>query len=315
MSIKLIRQYATEEAKQPEQLCKFCGGYLIEFRCLYENCELFGKRFRTSGELTRWCEKCKCLLHRKALTNPCPDCVKNEPDTVLKRFDRLDKDALKVELGKSESGLEEFCSEEDASHVLGEDWQGYRIEIFGYKAGRYSEWHLPAEFFEAIKTLPDDLRQQWETMHPFNRIPFPCIMIPEDPDLIIRLCRLRARYKSSPLYAEMRAHNYGVRRVAIQGLEHQHTKKDLDAAIKGLDLLRKVNKKLRGRKRGNRKYSKPAFIKLARQKWQAFNERFDKDPRDYELAEEMNLSRTAFYDHMADYELQMSGLRARAMLL
>ncbi len=96
------------------------------------------------------------------------------------------------------------------------------------------------------------------------------------------------------------------------GLEYKHTKKDLEMAVKGLDLLRKADKNLRGRKPGKRKYSKPAFIKLACREWRAFQDRFDKDSRDEQLAEEMRLSRTAFYDHMADYDLQMSDLRARA---
>jgi hypothetical protein len=143
--------------------------------------------------------------------------------------------------------------------------------------------------------------------------PFTCIPCPEDPDLIIKLCRIRARYEGSPLYSEMRVHPYGVRRVAIHGLEFKHVEKDRKRAVTGLDLLRQADKSLRGRKSGKRKYPKAAFIKLACQKWQAFKERSDEDPRDYQLAEEMELSRTAFYEHMADYDLQISDIRARAM--
>lgn len=237
--IRIPEQYPSETRGQPEQTCKFCGGFLMLKWCQNPSCDRYNDKFRASDKTT-FCEECDELLALKSITNPCPNCLKNEPDTIQRRFDRLDKDALKVELGESDSSLEEFCSVEDASRFLGEGWQGYRIEIFGYKVGRYSEWYLPNEFFEAVELLPDDLRQKWMTMHPLYLMPFPSIMIPEDSDLIIRLLRLRARYEESPLYTEMRAHHYGVRRVAIHGLEHNHSAIDLERAVKGRELLIKV---------------------------------------------------------------------------
>ena len=289
---------------------------ILEFldSCLKHNrpCELYGREFKASDETT-FCQACDELLTRKAITNPCPDCLKNEPDAILERFDQSDKDALKAELGYPLDD-KDYTVSEDAGDAFGKEWQGYRLEVYGVIIGRYSQTRIPDEHLKwmekvgALKRLEDNR----VTLKAWGLFPFTCIPHLEDPDLIVRLCRMRAFYEGSPLYSEMRAHPYGVRRVAIHGLEYTHTEKDLKRAVKGLDLLHKAYKNPGGRKKGGRKYSKSAFIKLACQKWQELSQRFDGDPRDHQLAAEMDLSRTSFYDHMADYDLQMSDLRARA---
>lgn len=296
----------------PEPICKFCGGFLTLYKCQNPPCELYGNEFRASDKIT-FCKKCGELLARESITNPCPDCLKNEPDTILKRFDRSDKDALKIELDYPLDD-KDYTVSEDAGETCGKEWQGYTLEIYGVIVGKYSETLIPDEHLELMEKVGALKRLEGNrvTLKAWGLFPFTCVPHLEDSDLIIRLCRIRAFYKDSPLYSEMRAHPYGVRRVAIHGLEYTYTKKDLDRVIKGLDLLRRAHKRLCGRRKGKRTYSKTAFIKLVCQKWQEFSQQFDEDPRDYQLANEMGLSRTAFYDHMADYGLGMSDLRAHA---
>jgi hypothetical protein len=239
--------------KTPEQTCKFCGGFLNLYKCENPPCKLYGREFRASDKTT-FCQACDELLAFKTITNPCPDCLKNEPDTLLKRFQQSDKDALKAELGYTHE-VEWCVFTEDAGLVVGEKWQGYMLEILGIVLGRFSEWRIPDEsidFYERVGAITRTSENR-VLLKPSLLLPFTCIPSPEDSDLIIKLCRIRARYEGSPLYSEMRAHPYGVRRVAIHGFQYKHTEKDFERAVKGLDLLRKADRNLRGRPKGSTK--------------------------------------------------------------
>jgi hypothetical protein len=166
---------------------------------------------------------------------------------------------LKAELGYTHD-VEWCVFTEDAGLVVGEKWQGYMLENLGIVLGRFSEWRIPDEsidFYERIGAITRTSENR-VLLKPSLLFPFTCIPSPEDSDLIIKLCRIRARYEGSPLYSEMRAHPYGVRRVAIHGLQYKHTEKDFERAVKGLDLLRKADRKLRGRPKGS---TKPEEVK------------------------------------------------------
>lgn len=293
---------------------------LLEFfeSCLKHKqpCKLYGKEFRASDETT-FCQECGELLEREAISNPCPDCLKNEPDTLLKRFDQSDKDALKTELGYPLDN-KEYTVIEDAELWVGSEWQGYRLELWGVIVGRYSETWIPDEHLEwmekvgALKRLEDNR----VTLEAWGLFPFTCIPHLEDSDLIVRLCRMRVFYKGSPLYSEMRAHPYGVRRVAIHGLEYAHVKKDLERAVRGLDLLRKVDKKIRGRKPGAKKYNAQRFRKVSVAKYRELLGEFSKDgrlPTIDDLAFAMGIDRSTFIRYESDYNFSIGQVRNEAI--
>jgi hypothetical protein len=75
----------------------------------------------------------------------------------------------------------------------------------------------------------------------------------------------------------MRPRPLGVRRVAIHGLEHKHTKADREKAIKGLDLLRAARKKI-GRPKGTRFYSQSDFLAAATRAYRLLYDRAGEHP-------------------------------------
>jgi hypothetical protein len=294
--------------------CKFCGIDVALFRwCENSRCKLYGQRLpKTEGFGSALCKACGELL---SFTNPCPECLRNEPATILRRLDQSDRDALKTELGYS-GEVEWRVFNEDAGLVVGKEWEGYNLELLGIVLGRHSEWTIPQEGVEFYERVGAIVRtpEGYDIVNPALLLPFTCIPDSTDPDLIITLCRIRAHYKDSPLYSEMRPHNYGVRRVSICGLEHKHTQKDREKAYKGLDLLRAAAKKL-GRRKDSRTYSKTEFLRAAPLAYRRFFDRTGEHPTGSLLAVEMYLSRSAFFDHLRDYELTIEDIRAQAMQL
>ena len=257
------------------------------------------------------CKRCDGLL---SFTNPCPECLQNDPTAILKRFEQADKDALRAELGFS-SEVEWRVFNEDAAISVGKEWKGYKLELLGIELGRYSEWPIPPEglrIYERVGAIALRNDGGYDIIRPSLLLPFTCIHVAENPDLIIKLCRMRALYKNSPLYSEMRPHAFGVRRVAIHGLEHNHTKADLDRAIKGLDLLRAARKKV-GRPEGTRYYSRSDFLPAAARAYRRLFDRSGEHPKDEEIAHELAISTSAFYDTMSDYDLHLSDIRAAAL--
>lgn len=295
--------------------CKFCGVDVTRFRwCQNTDCRLYN----TSVPVVRGfafgsalCKRCNRLL---LSTNPCPECLQNRPDAIIKRFEQADREALKAELGYS-SEVKWRTFNEDAGDTVGEEWRGYRLELVGIELGRYSEWPIPSEglrFFEQIGAITLKNEGGYDIVKPSLLLPFTCIPDDDDLDLIIKLCRIRAWYKESPLYSEMRPHAFGVRRVAIYGFEHRHKKKELDKAFKGLDLLRAARRK-RGRPEGTRYYSKTDFLPAAARAYRTLYETTGEHPGDYHIAAELGLSVSAFYDTMSDYDLHLNDVRAAAL--
>lgn len=292
--------------------CKLCGGSLWVRRCLAPTCSRYGLDIREPAKTI--CQQCGALLDRKSLTNPCPDCLKNEPETILKRFEEADKNALATELGES-SDAKWRNFHEDAGLVVGKEWEGYTLELLGVELGRFSHCVISPEGLNGYKALGIASEDNGRLLVKGSQLfPFTCIPDKADPDLIIKLCRIRARYEDSALYSEMRAHPYGVRRVAIHGLEHKHTSKDRERAYKGLDLIRAAAKKL-GRKKGTRFYSEGEFRKRAPAAYKEFYERSGVHPKGFELAAEMDISRSTLFDHMKEYRVKMNEIRAIALEL
>ena len=259
-----------------------------------------------------------CRLCGKSLgagdTNPCSTCLKNEPADLLKRFEESDREALRAELDLPAS-IPWRLFNEDAAITVAKEWKGYKLELLGVELGRYSEWPIPPEGLNVYEQIGAIARRNdggYHIIRPWLLLPFDCIHVAENPDLIIKLCRMRALYKNSPLYSEMRPHAFGVRRVAIHGLEHKHKRADLDRAIKGLDLLRAARQKL-GRPEGTRYYSQSAFLPAAVDACRRISNRTGEHPKDYEIADELGLSLSAFYDTMSDYDLHLSDIRAAAL--
>src|SRR5688572_29240454 len=216
--------------------CKFCGRDVTQFRwCRNQTCQLYNKRVpvvRGFAFGSALCKRCNGLL---SSTNPCPECLRNEPEAILKRFEEADKEALKAELGFS-SEVEWRTFNEDAAITVGNEWKGYKLELLGIELGRYSEWPIRPEgleFYAQVGAIALRNDGGYNIIRPWLLLPFTCIHDAVNLDLIIKLCRIRAFYKKSPLYSEMRPHAFGVRRVAIHGLEHKHTQTDLDKATKG----------------------------------------------------------------------------------
>jgi hypothetical protein len=290
--------------------CKLCGGSLWVRRCLVPSCSRYGVDIKEPAETD--CQKCGARLDRKSLTNPCPDCLKNAPETILKRFEQSDKDALGTELAFS-SDVKWRTFHEDASLVVGKEWQGYTLELLGVELGRFSDCVISDEGLDAYRALGLVGEHNGQVVLKSSQMfPFTCIPDAADPDLIIKLCRIRARYGDSPLYSEMRAHPYGVRRVAIHGLEYKYTAKARERAFKGLDLIRAAAKKL-GRKKGTRFYSESEFRKRAPAAYRSFYNREGEHPSGTELAAEMDLSRSTLFDHMKEYSVKMNEIRALSL--
>lgn len=294
--------------------CKFCGVDVTLFRwCQNQACKLYNTRVPAASEFafgSALCELCNGLL---SFSNPCPECLQNEPGAILKRFEQADKDALKAELGYS-SEVKWRAFNEDAGDAVGKEWRGYRLELLGIELGHYSSLSFSSEslqLYEKIGAM-ERTASGYAIIKPSLLLPFTCIPDRANPDLIVKLSRIRAFYKNSPLYSEMRSNPYGVRRVAICGLENRHKKKDLDKAFEGLDLLRAAAKKL-GRTKGSRTYSEASFRRRARLAYRDFYDRTGEYPSGELLAIEMHLSRAAFYDHLKAYDLTVSDIRDLAM--
>jgi hypothetical protein len=247
-------------------------------------------------------------------TNPCSACLKNEPADLLRRFEESDKEALRAELDLPAS-VRWRVFNEDAAITVGKEWKGYKLELLGVELGRYSEWPIPPEglkLYAQMGAIAIRNNGGYDIIRPWLLLPFDCIHVRENPDLIIKLCRIRAFYKSSPVYSEMRPHALGVRRVAVHGLEHKHTQKNREKAIKGLDLLRAAVKR-GGRRKGSRTYSKADFRRRAPLAYREFYNRTGEYPTGKLVAIEMHLSRSAFYAHLDAYNLTISDIRALAM--
>lgn len=142
-----------------------------------------------------------CRLCGKGLgvgnTNPCSTCLKNEPADLLKRFEESDREALRAELDLPAS-IPWRVFNQDAAITVGKKWKGYKLELLGVELGRYSEWPIPPEGLELYEQIGAIARRNdggYDIIRPWLLLPFDCIHVAENPDLIIKLCRMRALYK------------------------------------------------------------------------------------------------------------------------
>jgi hypothetical protein len=251
--------------RDTEERCKYCGGYLLVVRCENANiylygkyarpefdgvnirdvkslsddllalldlclknprpCKLYGVEFRTSGE-TALCEECDGLLSIDTLTNPCPDCRKNPERQELLYLEG------KIEIPPD---AEYTFTYEDEVTEYGEQWKGYKVEVIGKRLGRFSGLKITPELAEMQHLLPYSFEEIKAA--PWLLLPFFCLEVPEDPDLIVKVYQLKARYKDSPLYVEVRYPPHCAPITTIRGVESKHTKKDREKAQDALDLL------------------------------------------------------------------------------
>ncbi|MGI8669886.1 MAG: hypothetical protein ACR2J3_08555 [Aridibacter sp.] len=265
------------------------------------------------------CRLCGVLITvKEKYQNPCPNCLKNEPETLLKRFDEIDRKALKQELDL-ELNLKEYIISEDAAKVYGDEWHGYQVEFMTVKVGRYSEldWETYKKNFKDFKHCTPELQEKIDEFirmkeTPHMLMPFPTIHVENNPDLIVMLCRMRVFYEGDSFYSEMKMHSFGVRRISIQGLERSKTKRDLERAWKGLELLRKLDKKYGGRPKGSPKMSAKEFRKRSVEIYAEYLETYNEQPRAVYIAEELGLKIDTFHRQMKKNGWKMPALRTKA---
>jgi hypothetical protein len=129
---------------------------------------------------------------------------------------------------------------------------------------------------------------------------------------MIVLCRIRVFYKNDPFYSEMKAHALGVRRVSIQGLEKSKSKSEINRVWKGLEILRRIDKDLGGRKKGSTKLSLKEFRYRAITAYQNHLEVRGTPPSDLQIANILTISPASFYRYLKNSKWNMQTLRTEA---
>jgi hypothetical protein len=266
------------------------------------------------------CRLCgESITAQSEYRDPCLKCLKNEPETLLKRFDEADRNSLKQELN-IDPNLKEHIYLKDVSKSFGDKWLGYKLELFGVEIGKFSDFDW--ETYENKLRHLEKISPQTEKFTNFlinlkntpNKLmPFPCIKIVENPDLIVMLCRMRVFFEGDSFYSEMKVHSFGARRVSIQGLERSKTKTDLERAWKGLELLRKIDKNFGGRPKGTTKMSHQEFRNKAVRIYAEYFEEFNEAPRAEYIAEELKISVPTFNRRMREISWKMATLRTHAI--
>ena len=192
--------------------------------------------FRTSKSHAVLCSKCGRVLAIKALTNPCEECLS---DPV-----RMEFEALKDEIQSSQDSELYHHSFSSKEIGLGDPWDGFSIEVLGRRLGRFSKLTISEDDLKiAAKTMPypvEVLRS-----NPRLLLPFVCLNVPGDPDLIVRVLYLRTRYKNSALFAEKRFSPYGSLDPTVRTESNTVGQADYDKAQKALELLGLVIEKIR----------------------------------------------------------------------
>lgn len=279
-----------------------------------------------SHKLKEFCKLCGIAIGAKQnYQNPCPICLKNEPSDLLKRFDEIDRKALKQELD-IDSTLKDYIFIQDAATIFGDKWIGYKVQYLGVIVGKYSEfdWESYENNLNNLRDNSDDLKGKNPKREvyldylislkntPSKLMPFPCIPIKENPDLIFMLCRMRIFYQDDIFYSEMKLHSFGVKRISIQGLEKSKTKRDLERAWNGLELLRKIERDFGGRPKGSTIFTANEFRKAVLQTFVDYFEMQNEEPRAVYIAETMGISIETFYRRMKEIKWNMKILREKA---
>jgi hypothetical protein len=191
--------------------------------------------FRTSNPDAVLCSKCGRVLAIKALTNPCDECLS---DPV-----RMEFEALKDEIQSSQES--DFYRHSFSSKEIGlaDTWDGFSVDVLGRRLGRFSELTISEDNLKlAAKTMPYPIEVL--RSNPRLLVPFVCLNVPGDPDLIVKVLYLRTRYKNSPLFAEKRFSPYGSLDPAVRTESNTVGQADYDKAQKALELLGLVIEKI-----------------------------------------------------------------------
>jgi len=101
---------------------------------------------------------------------------------------------------------------EDAGKTVGDYWRGYTLACSG-----------------VAKSL-----EEWATTHETTRMRV-LVDYPDDPGIFIDVTSVKARYRNSPLYSELRRYPHGDR-ITIHGLERGYNQQHLMRAAKGAGL-------------------------------------------------------------------------------
>jgi hypothetical protein len=135
-------------------------------------------------------------------------------------------------------------------------------------------------------------------------------------EVSIALWSQRARYRDSPIYAELRwrASDPQVR-AGIHGLEHPHTTEDLQRAQRGLQLLRRLTR--RGPKPGSRKAfpTRDAYVAAIQamyarsecQVWEIHN------IPGWKIAQRLGMAESTLYECNKAYGISLEDIRQRRL--
>jgi hypothetical protein len=155
----------------------------------------------------------------------------------------MEFEALKDEIQSSQDSdlyRHSFSSKEIG---LGDAWDGFSIDVLGRRLGRFSELTISEDNLKlAAKTMPYPVEVL--KSNPRLLLPFVCLNVPGDSDLIVRVLYLRTRYKNSPLFAEKRFSPYGALDPAVRTESNTVGRADYDKAQKALELLGLVIEKI-----------------------------------------------------------------------
>src|SRR5215217_28692 len=239
--------------KRMGSTCKLCGRGLMARWCHNPSCSEFVDVtnaslvkvgtfylnrpgvFRKSISDPVLCSKCGRVLAIKALTNPCGECLSDPL--------RMELEALKDQVESSHDTQVYRHSFNSQEIGLDDAWAGFSIEVFGRCLGRFSDLRISeADLKIAAKASPypvEVLRS-----NPRLLLPFVCLTVPGDPDLIVKILYLRTRFRDSPLFAEKRFSPYGSLEPIVRTDSNSVGQADYDKAQKALELLGLVIEKV-----------------------------------------------------------------------
>jgi len=215
----------------------------------------------------------------------------------------MEIEALKDEIGISPESVYRHTFESNEMG-FGDDWRGYCVEVLGQSLGRFSDLMFSQEALEvasrALGYTTDVLKA-----NPRLLLPFTCMNVPGDPDAIVKILSLRARYKNSPLFAEMRFSPFGALPTTIRAESNRVAQTDYDKAQKALELLGVAVEKVRQSPGRPRELEGVTALEISTTyAWLWFlsqhgeNERKFPAPTQARVAEEYKVHRTRLHDYI-----------------
>jgi hypothetical protein len=197
--------------------------------------------------------------------------VMRQRDEQAREDDRRRR-ALRAELGMPPDAIPASMTIHGHSH--GAEWDGYDVEMYGIRIG-CDQWPPPWPFFR----LGPMVTQVW-----YRRVTAP----------------------DSPAYLEARWHPERGESIQLKGLELVTRQSDAERALRGLRLLRLVDK--RGRKPGSRTWSKERFVPALLAAYHACADRSAYETGDYAATEravalELGISHRSFCRYLEKYQI------------